>query len=197
MNDNAEILLKLATQRKTVRVFKQERPPNTDIRCVLETACQAPSGSNKQPWHFLIIDDPTVKAQVREAAEEGEKTFYDTISPKRRMAYKAMGNSWQKPMLENAPILIVVVSDMSSPNFKPSVWLLVGYLVLALEAAGIGSVTYTPSNSQKVADVLKIPDGYQLESILPIGYSDDPKKKSLRKTLETVTFKNQWGESFK
>jgi nitroreductase len=197
MSSNADMLLMLATQRKTVRIFKQEQPPVKDIRCALETACQAPSGSNKQPWHFLIIDNQSIKAQVRQAAEEGEKTFYDTISSKRRNAYKAMGNSWQKPMLENAPILIAVVSDMNSPNFKPSVWLAVGYLVLALEAAGIGSVTYTPSNSQKVAEVLKIPDGYQLESILPIGYSDDPKKKSLRKTLETVTFKNQWGESFK
>jgi nitroreductase len=197
MSSNADMLLMLATQRKTVRIFKQEQPPVKDIRCALKTACQAPSGSNKQPWHFLIIDNPSVKTQVRQAAEEGEKTFYDTISSKRRNAYKAMGNSWQKPMLENAPILIAVVADMSSPNFKPSVWLAVGYLVLALEAAGIGSVTYTPSNSQKVAEVLKIPDGYQLESILPIGYSDDPKKKSLRKTLETVTFKNQWGESFK
>lgn len=193
MEDKANILLKLATDRKTVRKFKQEIPPDEDIKRVLKTACQAPSGSNAQPWRFLIINDPTIKTRIRQAAEEGEKVFYESIDEKRRNKYKAMGNSWQKPMLENAPVLVVVMSDMTSPNFKPSVWLSIGYMVLALEAAGISSVTYTPSDNKKVEAALKIPEGFQLETILPIGYSNDPKKKGPRKALTEVTYINQWG----
>ena len=193
MEDKANTLLKLATDRKTVRKFKQEIPSDKDIKRVLQTACQAPSGSNAQPWRFLIINDPTIKTSIRQAAEEGEKVFYESIDKEKRNKYKAMGNSWQKPMLENAPVLIVVMSDMTSPNFKPSVWLSIGYMVLALEAVGLSSVTYTPSDNKKVAATLKIPEGFQLETILPIGYSNDPKKKGPRKALTEVTYINQWG----
>ena len=192
MENNANILLKLATDRKTVRKFKQDMLPDEDIRRVLEIVCQAPSGSNSQPWRFLIIDDPDIKTRIRQAAEEGEKAFYKSIGEEKRNKYKAMGNSWKKPMLEEAPVLIAVVADKTAPNFKPSVWLSIGYMVLALEAVGISSVTYTPSDHKKVGEALSIPKGFQLESILPIGYSNDPQKKETRKALTEVTYKNQW-----
>ncbi|MCK5099149.1 MAG: nitroreductase family protein [Desulfobacteraceae bacterium] len=193
MENNANILLKLATDRKTVRRFKQTMPSDEDIQQALKTACQAPSGSNARPWRFLIINDPIIKTRIRQAAEEGEKVFYESIDKERRNNYKAMGHSWKKPMLENAPVLIVVLSDMSAPNFKPSVWLSVGYIVLALEAVGISSVTYTPSDHKKVEAALKIPEGFQIETIIPIGYSNDPKKKGPRKALTEVTYINKWG----
>ena len=116
METYADILTKLATQRKTVRKFKRDIPSNEDIESVLETACQAPSGSNCQPWRFLIIDDPAVKTRVRQTAEAGEKVFYESISEEGKNKYKDMGNSWKKPMLEQAPVLIAVVSGMNSPN---------------------------------------------------------------------------------
>jgi len=192
MGNSADILLSLATQRKTVRKFTPDMPSNKDIERVLETVCQAPSGSNEQPWRFLIIDKPAVKARIRQAAEDGEKIFYENIGEENRRKYKAMGHSWRKPMLEKAPLLIVVLADTTSPNFRPSVWLSIGYMVLALEAAGISSVTYTPSDGKRVESVLDIPDRFQLESILPVGYSDDPKIKGLRKAFTEVTYMNRW-----
>lgn len=192
MEESANILLQLATQRKTVRKFTQDVPSEQDIQRVLKTVCQAPSGSNAQPWRFLIINDPDIKMRVRRAAEEGERIFYKSISEEKRNNYTAMGNSWEKPMLEKAPVLIAVISDTTSPNFRASVWLAIGYMVLALEAAGISSVTYTPSDSRKVQEALKISEGFQLEAILPIGYSNDPKKKGSRKSSTEVTYRNRW-----
>ena len=193
MESNAEIMLKLATQRKTIRQFTSETPPLEDIQHVLNTIRQAPSGSNKQPWRFIVIDDPSVKTLVRKSAEAGEKLFYKSISEERRKAYNAMGNSWKKPMLEEAPFLIAVASNTKEPNYRPSVWLAVGYLILALEAVGLGSVTYTPSEHEMVRIALKIPEGFRLETILPVGYAADPKIKLNRKEITELVYKNHWG----
>ncbi len=196
MDESADILFKLAKQRKTVRKFTQEKPALKQILAALKMAGQAPSGSNKQPWQFLIIDDPEIKAGVRKAAETGEKQFYRAISDEKRLAYKAMGNTWEKPMLEDALFLVVVVSDTSAPNYRPSVWLAVGYLILALEAAGLHTVTYTPSHSDTVRKILDIPDRFRVETILPIGFSADPNPKKPRKPLDDLVFYNQWKVPF-
>jgi len=196
MGNSADILLRLATERKTVRKFTPEIPSNEDIERVLETVCQAPSGSNRQPWRFLIIDKPAVKSRIRQAAEEGEKIFYKTIDEESRKKYEAMGHSWHKPMLEKAPLLIAVMADTTAPNFRPSVWLSIGYMILALEAAGISSVTYTPSDGKRVQSIFDIPDRFQLESILPVGYSDDPKIKGSRRAFTEVTYMNRWNAPY-
>lgn len=193
METDSERLNRLARDRKTVRRFKSAVPPIEDIYRSLETVRQAPSGSNMQPWRFVIIDDPSVKAKIRSAAESVEKAFYASIDEARRKAYNAMGNSWKKPMLEQAPYLIAVVSDTRHPNFLPSVWLAVGYLVLALEAVGLSSVTYTPSENGEICSILALPEEHQLETILPIGYSDDPKKKAERRELKEFVYRNCWG----
>ncbi|MCF6246287.1 MAG: nitroreductase family protein [Desulfobacula sp.] len=189
-----KMLIELAEKRKTTRKFTQEKPSLKKILDVLEIARHAPSGSNKQPWRFIVINDSKVKALIREASEKGEKKFYKTISKKRRLAYKAMGNTWQKPMLEKAPILVAVISDTKAPNYRPSVWLSIGYIILSIEAAGLSTVTYTPSDPDIVRKALEIPDFFQIETILPIGFSADPKRKKPRKSLNELVFKNQWNK---
>lgn len=193
MQTDSEMLNTIATKRKTVRRYKPDIPPIEDIYKVLDTVRQAPSGSNKQPWRFLVVDDPSVKSMIRKAAETGEKVFYASISEEHRKMYNAMGNSWKKPMLEQAPYLIVVVSDTTAPNYHPSAWLAIGYLVLTLEAVGLNSVTYTASDSKLIHSALEIPDKYRLETILPVGYSNDPKEKLPRKKLKELIYKNNWG----
>ena len=191
-----ENLIELAHKRKTVRKFTREKPSLKKILNVLEIARHAPSGSNKQPWRFLVIDDLKVKTLLRAAAEKGEKEFYGKISEELRHAYEAMGNTWQKPMLEQALYLIAVISDTKAPNYRPSVLLSIGYILLCLEAAGLNTVTYTPSNPDIVRKALNIPDSFQVETILPIGFSADPKEKKPRKSLKELIYHNQWDESF-
>lgn len=44
-----------------------------DIRC----ASLAPSGANQQPWKFIVVKDPEIKRQIREAAEAEERENYE------------------------------------------------------------------------------------------------------------------------
>nr|WP_206076003.1 nitroreductase family protein [Marinitoga lauensis] len=97
-----------------------------------------------------------------------------------------MGFSWEKPFLSEAPYLLFVYSNIKSPFSKESVWLSIGYLLLALEEKGLSTVTYTPSNYNDISRYINLSKEYKLEVILPIGYSVDPKPKYERKNLNEV-----------
>jgi nitroreductase len=186
-------VLEIATKRKTSRIFKQDPPNEDDINYILETARQAPSGSNTQPWRFIIVSDPDQKQKIREAAEKGEKGFYESISSEKKKWYDKKGLSPSKPLLTQAPVLIVVLGDTTAPNYKPSVWVSISYVILAAEERGLSTVTYTPSNPKLVSVAVAAPEDFLVESILPIGYSSDSKEKEFRKPLSELAFRDMWG----
>ena len=187
-------ILDLATKRKTARKFKTTPVKEEDITYILETARQAPSGSNRQPWRFIIVETPEMKQRIRDASEAGEKGFYDNLSSERKVWYKEKGLSPSKPNLTEAPVLIAVVGDTSAPNYKPSLWVSISYMILAVEERGLATVTYTPSDPVLVSEALEVPDGYMVEAILPIGYSDDQKEKEPRYDLMDIVYREHWKE---
>lgn len=189
-------ILETATNRKTTRIFKKTPVKEEDIKYIIETARQAPSGSNAQPWRYIIVTAPEQKKKIRKSAEKGEQRFYESISPERKKWYNEKGLSPSKPLLTQAPILIIVLGDTTAPNYKPSVWVSIGYAILAVEELGLGTVTYTPSDPKLVSKTVNTPNNYIVESILPIGYPNDPKEKEKRKQVTELVFRDKWENPF-
>ena len=186
-------VLDFATNRKTTRVYSGETIEQEDVRYILETMRQSPSGSNTQPWRVVLVEDIESKIRVRVAAEKGEKNFYESISPERKVWYDSKGLSPSKPLLTEAPALMVVLGDTNAPNYKPSIWVSIGYAILAAEEKGLSTVTYTPSDPDLVTEAVGAPDGFIVESVIPLGYGADKKPKEERKPVEEFTFRNSWG----
>jgi len=69
-------------------------------------------------------------------------------------------------------------------------------LLLALEEKGIASLTYTPSNPREVMKVLRIPEDYSLEVIVPVGKAAEEKIKEPRLAIKETLFYNLWGNVF-
>ena len=92
-------ILDVATNRKTARVYKTDPIDKEDVLYLLETIRQSPSGSNTQPWRVVLVDEMEDKKRVRAAAEMGEKNFYESISPERKIWYDSKGLSPSKPLL--------------------------------------------------------------------------------------------------
>jgi len=188
-------ILDLATRRKTVRSFSSSHVKLKEVLAALEVACQAPSGANYQPWRFVIITDPQTKRRIREACERAERDFYSSVEGELREWLLEREFSWRKPFLEEAPLLVLVLSETKAPYSTESVWLAIGYFLLALEELGLGTVTYTPSTTRGVLEVVDVPEGLRLEAILPIGISADEKPKEPRLGLDEVSSLNRWGIS--
>ena len=65
MIKRSTIFFDLMIQRRTIRDFSDQPVPIEIIKNAIKTASSAPSGANKQPWHFVIVKDPDVKKEIQ------------------------------------------------------------------------------------------------------------------------------------
>lgn len=184
------MLFELARARRTVRRFSPEPPPMAAILRAIEVAKEAPSGMNAQPWHFLVVTDPGIKRGIREACQGVERRFHARVQGKLEQWLAETEITPDKPFLTDAPCLILVFARTDAPYWLQSTWLAIGYLLLALEEEGLGTVTYTPPDPTPVQTLLSTPKVYKLQTILPVGYPADPKSKYPRKALAKVATLN-------
>jgi iodotyrosine deiodinase len=108
----ASEFFQMLQRRRTIRDFSARPVPREVIEHCIRAAGTAPSGANLQPWHFVAVNDPKVKHEIRVAAEAEEKEFYEHRAPKAWLdALAVLGPDWQKPFLEIAPWLITVFAQ--------------------------------------------------------------------------------------
>ena len=150
----------LATRRKTTRVFSRSAVNADHVLYCIRVAVQAPSGANRQPWRFIIVDDPKMKENVRAVCEEQEKRFHENVEAGLEQWFRSKKITWRKPFLTDAPLLLAVFSDQKMPYARESVWLAIGYILLALEEKSLSTVTYTPSYPENVGTIFNAPEQY-------------------------------------
>jgi nitroreductase len=176
----AEFLAEMR-RRRSVRTFSDRRVPREAIRDCVAAAATAPSGANLQPWHFVVVESPAVKQQLRAAAEREERAFYGSRAPRQWLDDLApLGTGPDKPFLETAPYLIVVFVEMTSRtpegtlrrNYyaSTSAGIAVGILITALHHAGLVCLPYTPSRMGFLNSLLARPENERPMLILVTGY---------------------------
>jgi iodotyrosine deiodinase len=184
--------------RRTVRDFDTRAVPLEVMENIIRTAATAPSGAHKQPWTFCLVADPSLKKQIRKAAEEEEKLSYSSRMPDDwKNDLRPLGTDWQKPFLEDAPYLIVVFKQSyglkdgeKSQHYyvSESVGIACGFLIAAIHQAGLVTVTHTPSPMNFLSQLLQRPSNEKPFLLLPVGH---PKSETYvpdieRKALETI-----------
>jgi len=155
-------------QRRSYREFESE---SFDIQILInavEAAKYAPSGANKQPWTFCIVQNPEIKKEIRKGAEKAESVFYKKIPLHWQEDLEHLNVSIEKPFLEQAPYLIVIFKqtyqvDQEGEHTKVyypdiSVGIATGMLISVLTDLGLHILTYTPSDSQFLSDILERPE---------------------------------------
>ncbi len=168
-------------QRRTVRQFSSRPVPREIIEDCLRIAGSAPSGANMQPWHFVVVSDPNIKHQIREAAEKEEYAFYHRRAPQEWLkALAPLGTDEHKPYLDIAPYLMVIFSQpfrltpdgKKSKNYyvAESVGIATGMLIAAIHHAGLVSLTHTPSPMGFLNQLLDRPALEKPYLILVVGY---------------------------
>jgi len=172
--------LEMIKSRRTVRDFSEKNIPVGVIETAVRAAASAPSGANKQPWHFVIVKDPAVKKKIRVAAEKEEKEFYEHRAPDSWLEdLNQFKTDWHKPFLEVAPALVVVFRqsyrDLGSTRRKnyyvnESVGIASGFLLAALHNAGLVTLTHTPSPMGFLEKILKRPKNEKAFLLIPVGY---------------------------
>lgn len=168
--------------RRTCRYFADTPVPRAIIEAAIEAAGTAPSGANHQPWHFAVIGSPELKAQIRAAAEEEERAFYaGKASAEWLDALAPLGTDADKAYLEVAPWLIVVFGqrrggidpgeDRQNYYVNESVGIATGFLLAALHAANLATLTHTPNPMRFLNGVCARPDHEKPMMIVVAGHA--------------------------
>lgn len=178
--ERAAEFFELLKQRRTVREYSARDVPFNLIETAIATAGTAPSGANMQPWRFVVVGDPAIKKQIREAAEKEEyESYHGRMSEKWLRRLAVLGTDEHKPFLEIAPYLIVVFRVTSveengetEPTYysQESVGIAVGLLLAALHYMGLATLTHTPSPMRFLQEILGRPRNEVPFVIIPVGY---------------------------
>lgn len=150
-------VVELAARRRTTRVFANTSVECKDVLYCIEAAAQAPSGANRQPWKFVLVEDPGMKERIREVCEEQEKRHHAIVEANLKQWFRSKNITWQKPFLTEAPMLLAVFSNQAMPYATESTWLAIGYAILALEERSLSTLTYTPSYPENARSSFNAP----------------------------------------
>jgi iodotyrosine deiodinase len=187
-------------RRRTVRDFSSRPVPREVIEHCLLAAGTAPNGANLQPWHFVVVSDPSLKRQIRMAAEKEEQAFYQQRAPQDWLeALAPLGTDEHKPFLETAPYLIAIFAQsygllpggrkVKNYYVQESVGIATGILITALHHAGLASLTHTPSPMAFLNQILQRPANERPFLLLVVGYpAADARVPAIgKKSLEEMT----------
>lgn len=181
MKESAKKIADYMDKRRTVRDFSDAPVDKEVIENIIKAASTAPSGAHKQPWTFCAISNRELKKQIREAAEKEEYESYNGRMTEEWLKDLApLGTDWHKPFLETAPWLIIVFRRIfeydeegkkhNNYYVNESVGLACGFMLHAIQRAGLVSLTHTPSPMNFLQKILNRPDNERPFLLVPVGY---------------------------
>jgi len=177
----ARAFLDTLRKRRTVREFSSDPVPDEAIELAIEAASLAPSGANMQPWKFVVVRDPAIKREIRIAAEKEEhENYHGRMTEEWLRALAPLQTDWRKEFLEIAPVLIVVFKEdygidadgrhVTHYYVNESVGIACGFLIAALNAAGLATLTHTPSPMGFLREILGRPKNEKAYLLVPVGF---------------------------
>ena len=189
------------TQR-AIRRFRPEPIPDADLQDILEAAIRAPNGGNTQPWHFLVIKDPDLRAKLAELYHEAwwakrrDQGIMgpEDIPPGKNSQRSAMRLADQ---IGQAPVIVLLCGTAQGPAAAASIIPAAQNLLLAARAFGIGGTITTlhADVDERVHKLLGIPETAQVVYCLPLGYPRGTFGSVQRKPLSEVCSYDRWGNS--
>ncbi len=160
--------------RRSVRSYQSKQIPDDVLERVLEAGRIAPSGSNSQPWRFVVVKDESNRKEIAKAC-------------------------YGQSFIAEAPVVLVCCSVNRVSKYKPwsenagprDVVIAVDHITLAARAEGLGTCWIGALNPKEVGMVVGVPEDVKVVMVLPIGY---PESESLfnerrsRKSFEEIFF---------
>jgi nitroreductase len=206
----------LLTTTRTVRKrLDLSRPvPIELVKHALQVALQAPSASNSESWHWLVVTDPGQRAGLGELYQRACREYLDSPrfagnlfadDPERAKVQKRVGASveYLADKMGDVPVLVVPCLETSSADLPsgnqaglwasllPAVW---SYM-LAARAVTLGTAwtTLHLRYEKEAAEILGLPDNVHQAALIPTAfYTGDTFKPAVRQPLEDVMHLDRW-----
>ncbi len=182
--------------RRSIRKYKADPVDDDTLNKVLEAARQAPSWANSQCCRLVVVKDSAIKDKLA-------GTVF-SFPGRPNMTAEA---------IRTAPIAIAVCAEKGKSGYsygeagKPAtdkgeywymydVALAMENLALSAVSFGLGTVIMGAFDPQAAAEVLKVPAGYAVVTLTPLGYPDEAPAARPRKAMNEIFFRDRFGEGF-
>lgn len=212
-NERAAVDHVLKTTRSVRKRLDLKRPVDPKIiEEAIDIAVQAPTGSNAQGWHFIVVTDPEAKKAIAELYRKGADLYrtmprkeYASDDPRRaQLAKMAASGAYLTQHMHEVPAIVfagiegrvekepLAAQASTYGSILPAAW----SFMLALRARGVGAAWTTLAliHEKEVAKLLNVPDSITLAVMLPIGYyTGEDFKPADRLPARDRTHWNSWG----
>lgn len=207
----------LTTTRSVRKRLDLERPVDLEIvyEC-LEIAIQAPSGSNRQGWRFMIVTDEAKREAIAGYYRRAFGVYIgqarrevrpeDADDPRRSRASQVRDSAeYLAENMHRVPVLVIpciqgrvengplVAQASHYGSILPAAW----SLMLALRSRGLGSAWTTLHlfYEKEVRELLGIPEDITQAALLPVAYfTGEDFRPARRIPVRELTYVNQWSE---
>lgn len=164
-------VLQAVSNRRSHRAYRKDQLPGDVLSSILKAGLEAPSATNRQPWHFSVVQDPALIQEVHDEAaaavnRQGSPRFTD---PNFQMFY-------------HAPTVIFIFGEKDFAWTPVDCGIAVENMALAAEGLGVGSVilglpvpAFRGGKAEELKRRLACPEGYDFIVALALGYATDTK----------------------
>ncbi|NIQ07938.1 MAG: nitroreductase [Candidatus Korarchaeota archaeon] len=151
-------------ERRSIRKYQPRAVEEEKINKVLEAGRWAPSGSNRQPWRFVVVTKDRLREKLRNVAHD-------------------------QSFVEDAPVVLVICNKKGANLVN--LGLAMQNMCLAAYALGLGTCIVGWFDKEPVQHLLRIPEAYEPSYLIPMGYPAEEPTKG-RKPFEELVHFETW-----
>jgi nitroreductase len=211
-HDLVEATMKVIQDRRSIRQYAEEPVSEEDLAMILEAARQAPSGENAQPWRFIIVKDPATRKQLGAIAGggSGRRFTAEFVTQKMQERFTSLEDEAKKKaifekltsgrvsaFLADAPVSLVVCGRKDVWDLPYDTSAAIENILLMVTALGLGACwVIAPCidirDEERLKDLLGVPEGVKIISIIAIGHPTRPHRPRPRLSLDELVYDGKW-----
>ncbi|MFW6229026.1 MAG: nitroreductase family protein, partial [Alkalispirochaeta sp.] len=170
----------LVELRRSVRAYRDDLVPPEIVDSCLEAARLAPSATNSQPWHFVVVTEGDARRKIGE--------------------WSRLPGNRMNAFVEEAPVIVAIVAEpprlatqigaflQKTPFYLIDIGIAAEHFCLRAAEAGLGTCMIGWFDEKKVASLLRVPRGPGLQRrrvalLITLGYPDDTPRQKKRKSF--------------
>lgn len=167
MNQTLEII----KERRSVRNYAKEQISEEELQAIVEAGLYAPSGNNRQSWHFTVVQD---RKFLKELNYETKQVLAESDNP----FLQRVGQNEEMDIFNGAPTVVIVSGSEADSNTPANCAMASENMLIAAQSLGVSScyiisVSYLFEGeyAQYFAEKLGIPEGYKVQNAILLGYA--------------------------